>query len=272
MTLAEVYARLGNASRLSQADADAIVAAALPMAFGALSRGHAHPSRLDVVAREVDPRVASGGSLIPAWPSRASDGQVIIEFVNDWGAMLATWRSLFDPAVSSDVDDLLHSGQRVWIGIANDVLQLFVPDPPPGTYSMVRHHALMLVAATVWLGPDSTRRWQAAHAIAARYFVRMASGDLWRSIEAAESALSELLADPRARQAAADVVAWLNGDPDALSAYQAYLGAASLGVAALLASDADWTPDHLSDLVLHQHSDPDFNRAEIERFALAVRA
>jgi hypothetical protein len=265
MTLLALYGRLSEASTLTQARADEIVAAARPMAMNALRRSQ---ESLEVVAREVLPVSARGGSVIPAWPHGDGDGSVTIEFVSDWGAMLSAWRALLD---SSEFDDLLRSGQRLWIGIANDVMQLFVPDPPDGTYSMVRHHALMLVAATVWLGPDSTRRWLDAHSRVARRFLSGA-GDLWQAIDAAEAGLRTLLDDPRARLPAKDVVAWLDRDAEALAAYQAYLGAASVGVAALLAGVSEWTPDYLSELICHRHKDPDFNRREIERFASAVSA
>jgi hypothetical protein len=270
MSLRAVYDQLGAARRLSQARADEIVAAARPMALVALGRAGEPPAALNVVASEVEPASNRGGSLIPAWPQRDADDRVTIEFIDDWGAMLSVWRFLVD---SAEVDDLLQSGQRLWIGIANDVVQLFVPDPPDGTYSMVRHHALMLVAATVWLGPDATRRWQSAHTLAARQFLRTCvSSGLWAAVESAEAGLSDLLADTRWRQSAGDSITWLERDHAALTAYQAYLGAASLGVAALLDSAPVWTPDHLTELILRRHADPDFNREEIERFAVAVGA
>jgi hypothetical protein len=196
----------------------------------------------------------------------------VIDFVSDWGAMFSAWLSLFEKT-NADAEELIRSGQRHWIGIANDVLQLFVPDPPEGTYSMVRHHALMLVAATVWLGPESTRRWQAAHSIAAQRFLSGVSEDLQTAINAAERGLAGLLDDPRAHEEAAAVVAWLDSDAAARTAYQRYLGAASLGIAALLESVPLWTPDILTNLILQEHQDPDFNREEIECFAmLAVRS
>lgn len=270
MTLLESYARIGSSALLSQSRADEIVGAARPMALSALGRQHDPPDSLEVVAVEVDPSLARGGSMVPAWPLGDATGRVSIEFVADWGAMLGAWRSLLEPA--EWVDDLLRSGQRIWVGIANDVLQLFVPDPPPGQYSMVRHHALMLVAATLWLGPESTRRWQEAHALVARGFLGALDGssDLWSAVERAERGLNTLLSNPRAHGSARTVVDWLDNDPDAHSAYMAYLGAASLGVAALLQSEPVWTPERLTDLICNQHHRADFNRGAIERFAQAV--
>jgi hypothetical protein len=269
--LLESYGRLRNSAQLSQAQADEIVAAARPMALAALGRQHDPPDSLNVVALEVATKVARGGSLIPAWPTRVA-GEVTIEFVADWGAMLAAWRSLIEPG-EQWVDDLLRSGQRTWVGIANDVLQLFVPDPPPGCYSMVRHHALMLVAATLWLGSDSTQRWQAAHALAARAFLRSLNGeDVWSAVERAEHGLNLLLANPLAHEPARSVVDWLDRDVDAGARYTAYLGAASLGVAALLESEPVWIPERLADLICNEHPKPDFNRLPIERFAQTANA
>jgi hypothetical protein len=150
------------------------------------------------------------------------------------------------------------------------VLQKFVPDPPAGTYSMVRHHALMLGAATVWLGTKRRALWRRAHGVAARAFLRgMQGGSLWEGIAAAEHGLDALLADPRARSEPETALAWLDSDPEAAAAYRRFHGAASLGIAALLATAPD-APDltgWLLDLVHREHPDPDFNRDRIDAFA-----
>src|SRR4051794_34675775 len=91
--LRETWEALGSAGCLSQADADAIVAAAKPRALAALGRGGESPEALPVAARLVEPAEQRGGSLIPAWPERRPDESVVIEFVADWGVMLAAWRS-----------------------------------------------------------------------------------------------------------------------------------------------------------------------------------
>ena len=195
-----------------------------------------------------------------------------IEFVEDWGVLLAGWWAAlgnFD-AADVDMDDLVVSGERLWVGIANDVLQKYVPDPPAGTYSMVRHHALMLGAATIWLGEDRTRAWQRAHRAAAGAFLaRLEGRPMWDAIEAAEQGLTSLLGDPRGRAEAGHVVDWLDRDPASATAYIDFLGAASLGIAALLATApgvAD-RPAWLRTLVYEEHPDPAFNRARIEAFA-----
>ena len=168
--------------------------------------------------------------------------------------------------------DTVVLAQRVWIGIANDVLQLFVADPPPGTYSMVRHHALMLAAATAWLGPAAISAWHAAHVAAGAAFVRSCDRPLHEAIEAAERGLEALLDDERAHQPAARALAWLDVDPVAGKMYIDYLGAASLGVAAVLDVMPPLDPDQagwLADAVKDLHTNPDFNRVWIAECALA---
>ncbi len=271
MGIASAYQALGTACRLDTERAAATVEAARPRALAALGRSGEAPEALDVSVRWVEPVAARGGSLIPAWPFRAPSGAVRIEFVDDWGAMLATWRASVDPlqAESAGVDALLASGERIWVGIANDVLQLYVPDPPEGTYSMVRHHGLMLAAATLWLGPERARRWGGAHRAAAASFLRRNAGrPLWAVVDEAEGWLDGLLASPAAHAAAPAAVAWLDADASARARYANYLGAASLGVAALL---EDAPPEGvdvwLAGLVRDEHPRPDFSRARVERLA-----
>jgi hypothetical protein len=267
VSLGELYRHLGDAVHVSPALADRIVKEAKPSAAAALGRG----VELDVTARRIEPEQARGGSLIPAWPLRAPSGAVTIEFVNDWGVLLAGWLSCIEPRERDIAERLVRAGQRVWIGIANDVLQLFVTNPPPGSYSMVRHHALMLTAATLWLGPEAVLDWRAAHTAAARAFVRgHGVAGLWDAIAAAERGLDSLLADSRARQPSPQALAWLEADGAARLTYQAFLGAASLGVAAaLLAFEESRMP--AAGVWLRQaliaHAEADFNRAWIDAYA-----
>lgn len=280
MSLRTHYDLIRTATTLDEARADAIVQAARPLAAGLLRPEERPAAGLPVQARLVEPAVARGGSLIPAWPVRDPAGGVTIEFVADWGAMLAGWCAALDDgpddAASTrprsggpDLHALVLSGERVWVGIANDVLQLFVPDPPSGTYSMVRHHALMLGAATLWLGPARAALWQAAHAAVARAFLRRAGGvDLWEAVGAAERGLPVLLADARAHAPAAEVVAWLDADRAAAAAVRDYLGAASLGIAALLATALTGDPaPWLHRLIYDEHPSPTFNRDRVAAFA-----
>lgn len=271
MSLQRYYDALGMAARLDEVRANEIVGAARPLTEAVLAAGPDIEGGVQVSARLIPLTDARGGSLIPAWPLRGDDGRVTITFVEDWGAMLAGWcASVGDDDVASSLLPLIGSGERQWVGIANDVLQLYVPNPPEGAYSMVRHHALMLVAATLWLGQERARLWLDAHSVVARAFLdRIGGRDVWAAIESAEQGLAALLADPRARLSADAAIAWLDSDPETAALYRDYLGAASLGLAALLAtapSSGEVTP-WLRACVYDQHISPDFNRDRIEAFA-----
>lgn len=278
MSLRERYDHLRAVALLDDQRVGEIIAAARPRAAALLpSRQSAGDPR--VSGRLVAPSAATGGSLIPAWPSLNPDGSATIEYVADWGVLLAGWSEAagasdepdLDPDL--DIDGLIGSGERLWVGIANDVLQMFVPNPPEGTYSMVRHHALMLGAATLWLGPERARLWQQVHTVAARAFLRRLSGvSLWDGVSAAERGLTMLLADPRSRAQPTEVLGWLERDVAAAAAYRAFHGAASLGIAALLATApaAGDPTSWLCNLVHHEHPRPEFNRDRIETFASAV--
>ena len=266
MSLLHTYRALGPAVRLTEPTARAIVEQAMPHALAALGRPASPP--LPVRVRCVEPAQARGGSLVPAWPLRQTDGTVTIEYVADWGALLAGWLATVGPPRRALAEDLVRSGQRLWIGIGNDVVQLFVADPPAGQYSMVRHHALLLAAATAWLGPAARRAWGAAHESAAEAFVgRLGGRPLWAAIEAAERGLDRLAADPRAQQPAAVVLDWLDEDRASRAAYVDYLAAASLGVAAVLEAmpplETAITP-WLVRAMAALHPAADFNRTWIE--------
>jgi hypothetical protein len=270
--IAETYRALeAGSATIDEARSLSIVAAAEPFALAALAGLEHPPSALAVTTRLVDPAAARGGLLVPAWPFRQEDGSVVIEFVADWGVLLAAWRCVVgEPDEARPLlDDLLASGDRLWTGIANDVMQLYVPDPPPETYSMVRHHALMLACATLWLGEERARLWHQAHIYAARAFLRTLDGQpLWPAVSRAEGALDDLLADPRAKGSSAAALEWLAADAEAAAAYGLYLTGASLGIAALLDTVPEgqataWQRSRISD----GHPRPDFNRAEIEAFA-----
>jgi hypothetical protein len=108
--------------------------------------------------------------------------------------------------------------------------------------------------------------------VAARGFLRRLDGDsLWDGVAAAERGLATLLADPRARSEPEAALRWLDGDPESAALYRQFHGAASLGIAALLATapdQPDLTP-WLLDLVHREHPRPEFNRDRIEAFAHA---
>lgn len=272
MTLRSAYDALPPDARcLTESGAVEIIRAARPHALAALGWQEEVGGQLRVSARIITPTAAPGGCLVPAWPTRQPDGSVVIECIEDWGVLLAAFRTVVaePPDATADVDDLLTSGQRIWIGVANDVLQLCVPDPPPGTYSMVRHHALMHAAATLWLGPELTSRWRRVHTYAALAFLRgLGTTPLWEGIDRAERQMAWLLEQPRAHADAREVLRWLEVDRAAADSYAAFVGAASLGLAALLETVPSHTPGSwLREAVAEAHRQPGFNRGAIERFA-----
>ncbi|MGE3269939.1 MAG: hypothetical protein AB7P40_14400 [Chloroflexota bacterium] len=274
MSLQARYQRVCDVSRLDKRRVDEIIQSARPHA-AALLADVAAPVELQVTGRLVSPADATGGSLIPAWPRLNQDGSATIEYVADWGVLLAGWSEAAESSVDSslDIEAMVTSGDRLWVGIANDVLQMFVPNPPAGTYSMVRHHALMLGAATLWLGPERARLWQQAHGQAARGFLAsLGDTPLWDAVAVAEQGLARLLADPRGKAEPDDVLTWLDGDASAAAAYRAFHGAASLGIAALLATapQAVDPTDWLRGLVHQEHPHPDFNRDRVEAFAASA--
>ena len=274
MTLLRTYRRLGSAARVDAERARSIVAAAMPHAMAALGRSRG--ARLPVRAERVSDEVARGGGLIPAWPVRQPDGSVVIEHVANWGTLLTGWLTCVGEQQRGLAQDLVDSGQRIWIGIANDVLQLFATDPPADTYSMIRHHALMLAAATTWLGAEATRAWANVHASAGREFLRRHAGEsLWIAVDAAEHGLTALLLDSRSRQPARLALGWLDTDADARARYIDYLAAASLGVVAVLdALQASGQPDEvwLAQAVADLHADPAFNRGWMEGWSSRASA
>jgi hypothetical protein len=267
VSLIEGYRSLGSAALLDQQRAERIVGEAMPHAMATLGTAES----LSVRVACTSAADARGGSVIPAWPLKQPDGGVVIEYVADWGALLAGWLSVVHTAQQALAQQLVREGQRIWIGIANDVIQLFVKDPPADQYSMVRHHALMLTAATTWLGVSAIEAWRAVHASAARTFLmRHADDSLWQAIAVAEAGLTELLRDGRARQPARRCIEWLDSDAVARERYEDFLGAASLGVAAILdalPASADMVGPWLAHATADLHQDPDFNREWLEASA-----
>ncbi len=67
-----------------------------------------------------------------------------------------TYRPLFDR--EPGLRGCLLDGSRLELALTNDVLQAQAAGPP-GRYSMVRHHALVLHAATHWLEEPGRTRW-----------------------------------------------------------------------------------------------------------------
>ena len=141
MSLRTQYQQHRAVTGLDEERANQIVQSAMPHTRSLLLPKDGLAPKPHVRAQLVSTSGARGGSLIPAWPFRHADDSVTIEFVDDWGVMLAGWCSLLaDAAIApGEVTALIASGERQWVGIANDVLQKYVPDPPEGTYLSLIH-------------------------------------------------------------------------------------------------------------------------------------
>lgn len=95
-----------------------------------------------------------------AWPERI-DKTVVIHFLQDCSLFVYLLRESYRSAIDDTpaLTTVFLNRSRLQIAITNDVLQCFVPNPPEGEYSMIRHHALMHLVATLWLGTVNRRKW-----------------------------------------------------------------------------------------------------------------
>lgn len=100
----------------------------------------------------------------------------------------------------------LSGGSRARIAITNDVLQVMTPTPP-GHYSMIRHHALMFLVATLWLPTHQRTQWLEVYDLSLRAVREEVAGcadleGLLLTIEDEAFAVFELLgADARGKGA-----------------------------------------------------------------------
>jgi hypothetical protein len=106
-----------------------------------------------------DPLDAPYGNFMMGWPESDGDGFVLGHLV-ECGFFLALLQRCYAPVLDKkpELTTALTDGSRLEVAITNDVLQVRAPGPP-GAYSMIRHHALMLLAATWWLPEPAKARW-----------------------------------------------------------------------------------------------------------------
>jgi hypothetical protein len=96
------------------------------------------------------------GRFMGGWPDNTGDS-VNLYVTNDWSFYLMLLRTALDPVVSNELESVFFDGSRVKVGVINDVLQPFIALPE--SYSMVRHHSLMLLIGTLWLDSPSRDKW-----------------------------------------------------------------------------------------------------------------
>jgi hypothetical protein len=181
------------------------------------------------------------------------DGRFFLQLLN------LAYQPIFDS--DRDLQTGLLDGSRLELAFTNDVLQAQAAGPP-GHYSMIRHHALVLHAATWWLEASARDRWLRIYRACIELLRARRTG--WPSaaelmdIENAAFADFEALAG-ESRDAAG--AAALLGNPAALRAVLDYQIAAGAAIGLLerdrqLHSSADplaWMARQLRDVTDHDY-------------------
>lgn len=263
------YLRYREALAVTPARAAAIVAEAQLRAQSLLAdlAWHVGPDGLLPVEPRVIP-AAQGryGYLLPAWPE-PDKRPVPLYVVPSFGLLAYLWRgSIGEPeGERAAVTERFLSGERLWVGLANDVLQPFVPAPPAGTYRMYRHHALMLYCATTWLPPVSRDGWLrlydhgARRAIARHGLATMRDPIAW--LDAADARASAFYDSYGARVSTEDTVRAFLAEPEH-EEYTLFFSVSNIGISALAAQsrrqDAATQQGWLRHMVNVAHADPDF--------------
>lgn len=222
---------------VTSADASAMVARAVPLAHAVLSNRSGNDTLPMPVRAIVTPdfSMAPYGQFMGAWPIM-EDQEVHIFTLPNWGFFLALIEASLSPLEHVvQLSPIFLNRSRIWIGIMNDVLQCFVNNPPEGTYSMIRHHALMLFAATLWLPEPWRRQWFDLYEAVAEWACRNWTvpgdpADYLYQIESRAFSVFRQLAPISASSARWD---WVNDYQCELEAVLTYIRATCLSVAPL---------------------------------------
>jgi hypothetical protein len=126
----------------------------------ALPHAPAAPSEVALVGHEAVAEGPYGGWML-TWPEPdpANDRQVI-HHLPDGRCFVALLHRTYDPVLRSSphLGAILDDRSRLEMAVTNDTLQVqLVPGEPP--YSMIRHHALMLYEAALWLPSTQRDAW-----------------------------------------------------------------------------------------------------------------
>ena len=275
------FAALRPFCNVDQAYADTMNEYAQPhalSALGTLASAQQVGSLLPVIPQVIPVEEGKFGQLMPAWP--VTDARPVpIYILKNWGLALFLLRATVgEPAgASAAVDALFRDHSRIQIGITNDVLQGFVGDPP--RYSFVRHHALMLFLATLWLPEPQRRGWLEIFGYCSRTLDRecrlSAESDPLGWLEAAAAAGARILAEHGPSTRHDEGVATFLTNRSLLAEYLPYLGATSLAVAALAHQHDLCPPDERPAWRTRQvtagHADPDFNTTWILDYLETLR-
>lgn len=268
----ERYPLLTANASLTQSDADKLVGLALPMAQAALAN--------DIVTDDLSPLPVKAividsledtpfGLFMGAWPTRGSKGVEIYSLPN-WGFFLALLEASLEAIKpSTELEKMVMNRSRIWIGIMNDVLQCFVNDPPKGTYSMIRHHALMLLSATLWLPDDWQRAWFGIYEASAQWAQShwTISGSLDTFLWTIETQAFEAFRKLAALSVSQSDWKWIEDFSPEIGHIFTYFQATCVAVAPLSREYHALSPVHRIDwihqMVMHHHASEQFNLAGI---------
>ncbi|HKC26968.1 MAG TPA: hypothetical protein VKB75_03045 [Jatrophihabitans sp.] len=136
-------------------------------------------SRRVVAECVTDVAQAPFGNFMLSWPLDRHD-DMVLGHLPDGAFFLRLLELAYRPALDRrpDLRRCLQDRSRLEMAFTNDVLQVQAAQPP-GAYSMIRHHALVLHAAEHWLDGPARDRWlQLYETIADEVAGRYAAADL----------------------------------------------------------------------------------------------
>ena len=245
-----------------------------PLAFEALgpngpskTKNGVLPVSTELVSNLID---SPYGLFMSAWPI-VGDGSVTLCYLQDWTISLVLLRRIFEPiwCHQPDLETAFFDGSRLQVGIMNDVLQGFVDNPPVGTYCMIRHHALMLFEATLWLDPLKRSRWLTLYkAIAEWVKAHWIYRDLKGYLDTMEAEAFSVFTHMK-NLTVPQILAALD-QPYIEYTLTQYFQAASLAVGVLAVGyehvqferQKEWLVSH----IIHYHQSPDYLLEAIDRY------
>lgn len=148
------------AAAITAADASSWIAKAQPLVRPLLELPGAPAAPAPVLAVAAH-AVADGplGGFMLTWPEAQPDWQEI-HYLPNGQFFLRLLERVYEPILTDrpHLRSLLGNRSRLEMAVTNDVLQVQLV-AGANTFSMIRHHALMLFEATLWLEPTSRSRW-----------------------------------------------------------------------------------------------------------------
>lgn len=206
------------------------------------------------------------GELMPVW-FKPYERPVPLYCLDNWALFALLYRLAFGLEADTSaftVENLV----RVVVGA--DLLIPFLPGTD-GAGRFLRHGALPILLAILWLPPEAREAWLAMHACGARRFI--AENNL-EQIENPGESLERIeeeawLVPERALVAGEAALSAFLADPTRLPQYGALFGGVCLGVSALAAAlGNDWR-GWVFQAVNVSYRTPDFGLNEIKRFLIS---